>query len=715
MSEAKVGYNFQNFITLQQQINKSNVFLCKRITIKMKKRPIVSILTILFLLAVNVLSAQQEPVHITILHTNDMHSRMLGFSPNSDYTPFRLNDDLTYGGMARMASMVDSVRAHEENVLLVDAGDFMMGTVFQTLEPTTGFQLRLMKKIGWDVVSIGNHEFDFGIDGLTDIITSAKKNGEIPPLVLSNIVFCDTLADDDRFENLFTDKTITTYYVIEKGGVRIGFFGLLGKDAYEVAPYAKPMTTRDQAQVAKEMTAFLREKENADIVVALSHSGVFKNEAGEYEREDVDVAVAVPDLDLIISGHTHTVLPEPLVVNGVPIVQTGAYCYNIGKVELEIQNGEVNLVGYELMPIDDTWQGNAEVQGIIDDQMVLINDHIFGDMGLRGDSVLVETSFALRINEEDLLANSNLGPFIADGIYSYFQKLDNKGVDITLVAAGLIRENILPGALGMQCATDLYRVLPLGRGIIDEDSPGYSLAKIYITGHELKNVLEIMQIAPSLSTSNFPYWSGIRYAINPIRMPLDKIYKIEIGNDTDGYREIDLSKDNETLYSLGANNYLLEFVSLIKDLSKGILNVEPKNRDGEIITDIKEVLIDRDPTIPGVQEAKEWAALMAFCAGFEDLNGNGIPDIPSHYDLNQALVLEDSGESNALTGTMIKDGDSRIINKLSSVSNSNARPGEIFSASNGVTWIGYGVVLFILIMLFLLIRFIMRRIKRRNR
>lgn len=680
----------------------------------MKKRSITNILTVLIVFTAQLLFAQQEPVHITILHTNDMHSRMLGFSPNSDYTPFSLNDDRTYGGMARMSTMVDSIRARENNVLMVDAGDFTMGTVFQTLEPTTGFQLRLMKKIGWDVVSIGNHEFDFGLDGLTNIITSAKQNGEIPHLVLSNITFCDSLTDDDRFENLFTDKTITTYYVIEKGGLRIGFFGLLGKDAYEVAPYAKPITTKDQAQVAKEMTAFLRKEEHADVVIALSHSGVFKNDAGEYEREDVDVAMAVPDIDLIISGHSHTVLPEPLVVNGVPIVQTGAYCYNIGKVELEIQNGEVRLADFQLMPVDDSWQGNAEIQALIDDQMDLINNQVFGDMGLRGDSILVETEFALRINEENLLENSNLGPFIADAVYSYFEKTDDEGVDVTLVAAGLIRENILPGNAGMQCATDLYRVLPLGRGIIDINSPGYSLAKIYITGRELKNILEIMQIAPSLSSSNFPYWSGIRYAINPIRLPLDKIYQIEIGNETDGYHEIDLSKEDETLYSLGANAYLLEFVSLIKELSKGILNVEPKNSDGEIITAIKEVLIDKNPDIPGVQEAKEWAALMAFCSAFPDINENGIPDIPSHYDLNKTLQIEDSSESNALVGTMMKDGDNRIINKLSTVSNNNARLGEVFSASNGVTLIGYGIILFILVMLFLLIRFIIKKTHRRN-
>ena len=131
------------------------------------------------------LASVGQTVEITILHTNDMHSRMLGFSPNSDYTPFSLNDDATRGGMARVKSIIDTVRARDEHVIVADAGDFLMGTVFQTLEPATGFQLRLMNTIGWDVVAIGNHEFDFGIDGLTDIITAARSLGDIPPLLLS--------------------------------------------------------------------------------------------------------------------------------------------------------------------------------------------------------------------------------------------------------------------------------------------------------------------------------------------------------------------------------------------------------------------------------------------------------------------------------------------------------------------------------------------------
>ena len=657
------------------------------------------------------LASVGQTVEITILHTNDMHSRMLGFSPNSDYTPFSLNDDATRGGMARVKSIIDTVRARDEHVIVADAGDFLMGTVFQTLEPATGFQLRLMNTIGWDVVAIGNHEFDFGIDGLTDIITAARSLGDIPPLLLSNMQFCDSLPDDDRLESLVNQGIIMPWHIIEKGGVRIGFFSLLGKDAYEVAPYAKPMKALDQAETAVKMNAFLRNEKNADIVIALSHSGVFVDEEGNYIREDVDVAMAEPQLDLIISGHTHTKLTEPLIINGVPIVQTGAYTNNIGKSVLSFENGNTSLKSYDLIPVDDAWQGNPQIQMKIELQMERINNQVLAAMGLRADSLIVETTFPIRIDDDSLLVNSNLGPFIADAVYDYFNNADADGVDFTLVAAGLLRDNILPGATGGQYVTDLYRILPLGRGVIDKNSPGYSLARIYVTGREIKNILEIMQIAPSLSTSNYPYWSGIRYSMNNLRMPLDRVYEVEIKNDNGEWESVYLSKNAERLYSLGANAYLLEFVGMIKDLSKGVLNVVPKTKQGIPITGIEDVLLDLDPEKNGIQEAKEWAALMDFCAGFNDNDGNGIPEIPSEYDLQKMISFEEDPDDQ-MRGTMIHDGRHKMINMRSPVKKVTYSPATSLKASNGVTLIALGIIIAAILLLFLLIRFMIRKARK---
>ncbi len=123
----------------------------------------------------------QSGKRITILHTNDIHSRLIGYAPESSYTPLTVNDDNTIGGFARIATIIKNEKQNNEGTtLVVDAGDFLMGTLFAGLEPETGFQLRLMKTLGYDAVAFGNHEFDYGPGKLAEIVNAAATKGEIP-------------------------------------------------------------------------------------------------------------------------------------------------------------------------------------------------------------------------------------------------------------------------------------------------------------------------------------------------------------------------------------------------------------------------------------------------------------------------------------------------------------------------------------------------------
>ena len=149
------------------------------------------------------LFSQTQGKRLTIIHTNDLQSRLLGFAPNSDFTPLTTNDDKTVGGIARVANVIRNQRAKApERTLVLDGGDWMMGTLFQTISTFEGAELRLMQAIGYDAAVIGNHEFDFHCDGLADIIESAMKYGDIPQLVLSNGNFSIEEKGDDRLEAL---------------------------------------------------------------------------------------------------------------------------------------------------------------------------------------------------------------------------------------------------------------------------------------------------------------------------------------------------------------------------------------------------------------------------------------------------------------------------------------------------------------------------------
>ena len=181
---------------------------------------------ILFLLLLQQLGAQDEK-KIVILHTNDLHSRITGYAPESAYSPLSVNDDNTIGGFARIASIIKEEKERNTGTtLVVDAGDFLMGTLFQGLETSTGFQLRLMKTMGYDAVCIGNHEFDYGPEKLADILSSAVKRGAIPPVLLSNALFDENMTEDNSLEEHFKTGVVSRKYILERDNLKIGFFSL---------------------------------------------------------------------------------------------------------------------------------------------------------------------------------------------------------------------------------------------------------------------------------------------------------------------------------------------------------------------------------------------------------------------------------------------------------------------------------------------------------
>jgi len=168
------------------------------------------------LLSVFMTVSAQEEKKIILLHTNDLHSRLNGFAPESEYSPYMTGNDRTKGGFARIAAIIKKEKRENPGLTLaVDAGDFLMGTLFQSLEVKTGFQLGLMQKMGYDLVCLGNHEFDFGTVKLAEIINRAGENGTIPPILSGNAEFSSSDPGDDGLERLFSDGTISRKLVIK--------------------------------------------------------------------------------------------------------------------------------------------------------------------------------------------------------------------------------------------------------------------------------------------------------------------------------------------------------------------------------------------------------------------------------------------------------------------------------------------------------------------
>ena len=620
---------------------KSNVYVIaspKGVAIPSFWRLLYAFIIILFLFP-SLLHGKEK--FLTLIHTNDMHSHLLGLSPNLDYSPLKTGDDATLGGWARVATVIQSEKAKRPNpTLIVDAGDFLMGSLFHMISREEGAELRLMKEMGYDVITLGNHEFDFMPKGLARIITSAHKKGGIPEIVFSNAILNQENPEDDPFEDLFKKGLIKPYLLKEIEGIRIGFFGIMGGDAASVSPFAWPVKFKNQTEVYREMVKILREKEKADLVVCLSHSGL--REEKTYS-EDEQLAKEVPGIDIIISGHTHTKLTHPIHVNETLIVQAYDYSRNVGILDLAYEKGRVKLKNYALVEVDDRIQGDEKIQKKIESYIEVIDKTILKEFGLSFYKVIGKTDFDLTLTTDE----SNLGNLIADSIRWAVNKIDyDKNDPVTKVvfaieSNGLIRDDLIKGKTGKVALCDLFRAIPLGisRG---DDSMGYPIITCYVYGHEIKKALEVVtSIYPKKGNKFFLQVSGVKFKYNPNRMIFDRVTDISIGSEEGGYVPLDYSGSNKALYRMAVNLYNATFFNFVGRFTYGTLSIVPKDRKGNPIISEKPkgnpfdlllpLRVDIDREKPGIQELKEWVVLIDYLRSFPDKDGDGIPDIPDKY------------------------------------------------------------------------------------
>ena len=257
---------------------------------------------------------------ITILHTNDTHSHIDPFPVDHPKNP-------GMGGAARRANAIQKIRQEEENVLLLDAGDIFQGTPYFNYYGGE-LEFKLMSMMQYDVATMGNHDFDNGIDGFYAQLPHAKF---------------DFVSANYDFKNTILDGIVKPYKIIKKDGIKIGIFGLgvelnglVDKKLYKETKYLNPI------EIAEEMTQILKEQEKCDLVICLSHLG-FKYTNDPEKVCDVLLAQKTKNIDLIIGGHTHTFLDKPIVEtnrDGQPVLinQVGCFGINLGRIDFYFSN-----------------------------------------------------------------------------------------------------------------------------------------------------------------------------------------------------------------------------------------------------------------------------------------------------------------------------------------------------------------------------------------
>jgi 5'-nucleotidase/UDP-sugar diphosphatase len=583
----------------------------------------------------------------TILHTNDMHASFIGMGPASDYTPFTLNDDTTRGGYARLAGLIakrKEARKDQGPVLVLDAGDYSMGTAFSAATRETGGELRLMGMMGYDATTFGNHEFDLGPAGLGKSIGAAVRAGRIPAVLAANTSFPGSDATLTDLQRLAKDGVVRRYLVVERGSIRFGIFGVLGKEAM-IYTNGEATTFADPTESARDMVKALREKEKVDVVVALSHGGVVKGKDGRYtEGEDVQLARDVPGIDVVISGHSHTELQEAIIVNDrTPVVQTGKESRNLGELVVTLDRGKLIVESYQLHPIDDTIVGDRAIAAEIEQLKKSVTEAAFASRGYSVDQPLAIAPRDLPNTFTDISAGTLLANLVTDS----FREATK--ADIGFTANGMMRAGLSRGKTGVQTVYDIFAVAPLGSGVVDP-TPGSTLVTGYFTGQDLKNLLEfLLADSPAHPGEYFPRTSGMRFHYDQSRPKFDVVTAIELGDLDRGYRAIDITGTDGRVYSLTCPLMLGPIIVAIPKYTKGKLPLVPKKKDGTPLKSKVDALdmprensgyllpppgtTDASSVATGTgkdagREIKEWQAIMDFLRNLPVKSKGELPIIP---------------------------------------------------------------------------------------
>jgi len=642
----------------------------------LKKKLLAAVLTLVTALTVTVPSlavAEAKPKTLDILFTHDLHSHL---------NPFTVMEDgkaVQVGGLSRMMTLVNQQYAKNPDTLFVDAGDFSMGTVVQSVFETDAAELRTLGAMGVDALTFGNHEYDFGPDGLGRSLMTAKNSGEkVPAIVVSNIDWEATNAQAesakrDTLLNAFESYGVKEYIVLEKSGVKIALMGIFGLDAVDCAPFSE-LIFKDPVEGAKETAAKIVANEDADIIVCLSHSGTWSDPE---LSEDELIAKSVPEIDVIISGHTHTTLGEPIVHGTTYIGSAGEYGRSLGSMSLtQNADGTWNLDKYELLPITAEIPADTGMQETIDNYLTQIDVNYLSVYGYERTQVLVEND--VEFVDAGTLGSKheerNLGSIMADSYRYYVESLpdwDGNPVHVAAVPKGLVRETYPMGNITVE---DVFNSFSLGIG--EDGLAGYPLVSVYFTGEELKLIAEIdASISPLMNYARL-YTSGLQWTFNPNRLILSKAYDAHLVTLAGERTEIESDK----LYRVVADLYSLKLLSSVTDLSYGLLSIIPKDVNGNPVENFSDPIIHTNG-----REVKAWEAIANYMESFEDTDGDGIANVDSRYASYEGRkAVEDS----KALGDLLK------------------QPNKFFF------WI-VGIVLFVVFLLVLVVVLIIRGSKKR--
>lgn len=539
----------------------------------------------------------QKKRKVQILFTSDMHSQM---------QPDRKTGS---GGFARLSTAIaDARKKFNGPTVLVDAGDFSMGTKYHTLF-THGFpELCLMHRMGYDGITIGNHEFDFSAYGLENALKHISDTNALHKLIRPNLNWALAKTPSTR---------IVAKCVSPGDSVHIGIFSLLGKEAIADAPTAG-ITFTDPFAHASHCVKILKQRK-VDLIVALSHNGLNQQD----QTNDLVLARKVPGIDVLISGHSHTVLKKPVISQSI-IVAPGSRAAYLGDLIVSENSNRWRVNEYHLIPLDATRKEDPNIRMNLAGLEPQLNQYYFSRFGCEAKTKIGVSNR----NYPDLGALQNhfgdnpITNLITDAFVfagqkwschtgSVSQKDSQSGSahqTIAVLGMGNVRSSL---PLGDLYAEDIFNLLSFGTG--PDGLAGFPLISVYLTRSEIATLCEI-DANIGKNNPNFQLqFSGLSYASNPYRPLFNRVYHIQFTPQAK-------AKTDQQLIQVITNLYAAQRLTDVKKMSHGLLSVTPRDENGSPVIDINSRILRTD----NGTEVKEWWAVLQY---IREHQGN-IPNTP---------------------------------------------------------------------------------------
>ena len=544
----------------------------------------------------------QETTSATILFTHDLHSHFL---------PARNEGGGEYGGYGRLMTVINQQKQQYPDAVLLDGGDFSMGSLFQTAYATSALELRVMGAMGYDATTFGNHEYDYLPAGFASMLNTAADSGDMVPAIveanyLPPVAGAENYTDDSAAVwSAFENYGVEDYILLERGGVYYAIIGIMGVDSDACAPNSGQIlhdpvkTTQETVDAAR--AACHSQYGTEPLVVVLSHSGT---EDGQ--GEDYELAKAVKGVHLIISGHTHTTLQEPIRVEDTWIVSAGEYGRYLGVVQMDYAtDGKAELTEYQLIPVDETVEEEPRIGALVESYKAAVEQDYLAKYNMSFDQVLTNNTYEFDTVNEVYATHheSTLCNVFSDAYRWAAESTLGHTVDMALTASGVIRETIPMGAVTV---SDVFNAASLGVGTEGE------LVAVYLTGSDLKNALEVDASIQPLMRSAQLFCSGVEYSFNTYRMIFNKVdYAMLRRND--GTLE---AIEDDRLYCVVTGMYMAQMLGSVEETSMGLISITPRDIQGNPVdrSRLADYVIRDDKGVP----VKEWYAIASYLQNMGD-------------------------------------------------------------------------------------------------